>query len=610
MTVSLDSTLSADHTTGALIGRLLRRHVRPYYGRLALAMTCMGLVAAGTAINAWLIKPVLDEVFLNRNETMLVIVPLAFLIVAIVKGAADYGQAVLSTNVGLRIIADMQGELFAHLMRSDLAFFHDTPTGKLISRFTNDVNLLRAALSNSLAGIAKDSLTVVFLVALMFYQDWRLALAAAFVFPIAVLPIVRIGRRMRGVSANTQVRMGQFATLLTQTFQGARHVKAYGMEEYETGRARGIIEGVFAMTYKAARVRSVARPIMEVLGAIAIASVILYGGSQVIAGKTTPGTFFSFMAAFLFAYQPVKSLANLNAHLQEGLAAAQRVFAMLDLEPHIRDRADARALSITGGAIGFDRVSFSYVPGVPTLKQVSLEVPAGKTVALVGPSGSGKSTILNLIPRFYDVDSGAVTIDGADVREVTLASLRGNIALVSQEVSLFDDTVRANIAYGRFGAGDDEIVAAAKRAAAHEFVASLPEGYDTLVGEHGIKLSGGQRQRITIARAMLKNAPILLLDEATSALDTEAERQVQAALNELMQGRTTLVIAHRLSTVIGADIIYVVDDGRVVEAGSHEDLLAKGGTYARLYALQFADQTARANDAGGPRQERARAARR
>jgi subfamily B ATP-binding cassette protein MsbA len=606
VTVSLEATLPPDHSTAVLVGRLLRRHVRPYLGRIVLAMVCMGLMAATTAINAWLMQPVLDDVFLKKDETMLVLVPLVLLVVAVVKALADYGQAVMSHNVGLRVIADMQGEMFAHLMRWDLALFHSISTGKLISRFTSDVNLLRTALANSLTGIAKDSLTVTFLVALMFYQDWRLALAACVVFPTAVLPVVRIGRRMRRVSTKRQVRMGHFATLLNQTFQGARHVKAYGMEGYETDRAHGIIEAVFKMTYKAARVRSIARPIMEVLSAIAIAIVILYGGSQVIAGATTPGALFSFITALILAYQPVKSLANLNTHLQEGLAAAQRVFAMLDVEPDIRDRADARPLKVTGGAIRFERVSFSYVPGIPALRHVTLEVPAGKTAALVGPSGGGKSTILNLIPRFYDVESGAIAIDGADVRDVTLASLRTNIALVSQEIGIFDDTVRANIAYGRFGCSEDDIVLAAKRAAAHDFVMGLPEGYDTLVGEHGVKLSGGQRQRIAIARAMLKNAPILLLDEATSALDTEAERQVQAALQELMQGRTTLVIAHRLSTVSGANVIYVIKDGQVVEAGSHEELLAKGGAFARLHALQFADQTA-AERRGRGRKQRARA---
>jgi subfamily B ATP-binding cassette protein MsbA len=329
---------------------------------------------------------------------------------------------------------------------------------------------------------------------------------------------------------------------------------------------------------------------MEALGGAAIAAVILYGGHQVIAGVRTPGALFSFITALLLAYQPLKNLANLNASLQEGLAAAERVFEVLDIEPTIHDKRGARPLRITGGEIRFEGVSFSYAPGTGALDGVSMTVPAGRTVALVGPSGAGKSTILNLIPRFFDVGEGRITIDGQDVRSVTLASLRGSIALVSQEVSLFDDTVRANIAYGRFGASEAEIVAAAQAAGASGFIDEFPDGYDTLVGEQGVRLSGGQRQRIAIARAMLKDAPILLLDEATSALDSESERQVQAALRALMRGRTTVVIAHRLSTVQGADLICVIDRGRIVEIGRHEELLGASGLYSRLHAMQFADQ--------------------
>ncbi len=578
-------------TTLALVRRLVRDFLRPYIGRLLLAVLAMGMVAATTAANAWLMEPVLDKIFVDRQGGLLWAVAGAVLALAVVKGFATYAQAVAMNHVGQRVIADIQTALFARLMRADLAYFHANPTGTLISRFTNDATLLRYAAANVLAGIGKDALTVLFLVALMFHQDWALALVSFFVFPIAIRPIAKIGKRMRKVSANTQAEMGQFTTLLNQTFQGARHVKAYGMEEYETKRARTLIERIFALVDRAQRTRSAASPLMESLGGVAIAVVILYGGHQVVSGARSPGTFFSFITALLLAYQPMKSLAGLNTSLQEGLAAAQRVFDVLDVEPAIRERPNAKPLAVSGGDVRFEAVSFAYAPGGrAALDRLDLVVPAGRTVALVGPSGAGKSTILNLIPRFYDATSGRVTIDGTDVRDVTLASLRGAIALVSQEISLFDDTVRANIAYGRFGASEDEIVAAARAAAADEFIRALPDGYDTLVGEHGVKLSGGQRQRLAIARAMLKNAPILLLDEATSALDTESERYVQAALRTLMRGRTTIVIAHRLSTVIDADLIYVIDRGRVAEAGSHAELLARGGLYARLYALQFADE--------------------
>ncbi len=585
--------------TLTLVARLVRDFLRPYGGRMAFALLCMGAMAAATAGNAWLMEPTLDRVFVGHDERLLIVISVAVITLAMVKGFAGYWQSVLMTTVGQRVVADIQLALFARLMRADLAYFQANPTGALISRFTNDANMLRGATTTVLAGIGKEAVTAVFLVALMFYQDWVLALVAFFAFPVAIRPIVSIGRRMRRVSANTQSELGQFTTLLDQTFQGARHVKAYGMEGYETKRAQRIIESLYGLVERAQRIRSVASPLMETLGGIAVALVILYGGHQVISQSRSPGAFFSFVTALLLAYQPMKALAGLNANLQEGLAAAQRIFAVLDIEPEIRERPGAKPLAVKGGAIRFADVRFAYPNGTRALEGASFAVPAGKTVALVGASGAGKSTILNLIPRFYDVGAGRVTIDETDVREVTLASLRGAIALVSQEVSLFDDSVRANIAYGRFGASEAEIVAAARAAAADEFIRLLPQGYETPVGEHGIKLSGGQRQRIAIARAMLKNAPILLLDEATSALDTESERQVQAALKQLMRGRTTLVIAHRLSTVVDADLIHVVEGGRVVESGTHSELLRQDRLYARLYALQFADQGGRDGAAAG-----------
>ena len=574
-----------------MIRRIVQDAVAPYFGKIVLALICMALMAAATGGYAYLMDPVINEVFVKKNPAMLVPVGVAVLAAFALKGFANYGQSVLMSYVGGRILADIQNKLYEHVIRLDIGFFHNTNTGKLITRFTSDITAMRAAVSVSLTGFGKDFLTAIVLIGVMFYQDWQLAIIAFTVFPSAILPIARLGKRMRKVSANTQQQIGEFATLLEQTFQGVRHVKAYGMEPYECSRMEKLVETVFDLSFKAQKVSARSSPIMETLGGAAITTIIIYGGSRVIDGASDPGSFFSFITALLLAYEPVKRLANININLQAGLAASQRVFTVLDIEPEIRDADDAKTLQVKGGAIQFKDVSFSYNNETTALRNISLDIEAGQTIALVGPSGAGKSTILNLIPRFYDINAGAITIDGQDIRDVTLESLRSATALVSQEITLFDDTVRSNIAYGRFGASDAEIEEAARHAAAHDFILQLENGYDTIVGEHGVKLSGGQRQRIAIARAMLKNAPILLLDEATSALDTESERHIQGALTELMKGRTTLVIAHRLSTIVDADKICVIQNGHVTEQGRHEELLALGGAYANLYNLQFSEES-------------------
>ena len=560
--------------------------MKPYIGRLLLAGLCMSIAAGATAALAYLMEPVLDEVFINQDQSMLILVPVAVIVVTLIKGLATFAQGILMAYVGQRIIANLQSLIFSHLLRFDLAFFQNTASGNLISRLTNDVNLMRNAVSNALTGMVKDSLTLLFLVAVMFEKDWRLAVIAFVVFPLAVFPIIRIGKRTRKISTSALAELGHFTARLNEVFQGARHVKAYNMEVYETTRTNQLIEKVFKLIYKALRIRAAATPIMETLGGIFIAIIILYGGWQVIDNMLTPGEFFAFITAMLLAYQPLKALANLNTNLQEGLAATQRVFNILDTEPSIVDSPNASRLKVLNGTVNFSNISFSYSNKKIALSNISLDIPAGKTVALVGPSGGGKSTLLNMIPRFYDSDNGTITIDNTNIKDVTVASLRESIGLVSQETILFDDTILANIAYGQLGADNKDIINAAKAAGAHDFIMSMPNTYDTVIGEQGTKLSGGQRQRICIARAMLKDAPILLLDEATSALDSESERQVQNALAKLMKGRTTLIIAHRLSTIQDADKIYVIENGKVSEHGTHEYLLNNKGPYAKLHRLQ------------------------
>lgn len=586
--------LFSDTTSLTLVRRLWREHIKPYRWYVGGGLICMACAALMTAILAKMLQPLFDDVFVARNEGMLFQV--AFLVLGIftLKGLSSFGESMSMIYVGQRIIADIQKRLFDHFIMADLAYFHARSSGEVVSRFTNDVNLMRNAVTTALTGMGKDTLSLFFLIGLMFYQDWLLASLAFFVFPIAIFPIVKIGRKMRKVSLNTQEETGAFTILLHQVFQGMRVVKSYAMEHYEQKRAYFLIDRLRRLNIKGGCVRSASHPIMETLGGIAIVVVILYGGTQVIAGNRTTGTFISFITALLLAYEPMKRLANLNANLQEGLAAALRLFAVIDLKPTIVDAPRAIPLTVQKGHIVFRDINFSYSKGNKTLKNISLEILAGQRVALVGPSGSGKSTLLNLIPRFYEISSGSLTIDGFDIRQVTLHSLRSQIALVSQEVILFDDTVRANIAYGcgMTEPSEESIIQAAKAAAAHSFITQLPQGYDTVVGELGIRLSGGQRQRLSIARAMLKNAPILLLDEATSSLDTASERQVQMALDRLMKGRTTIVVAHRLSTVLDADVIYVIEDGEVLEKGTHLQLLENNKMYARLVDLQFmADKT-------------------
>ncbi len=577
----------ADHQTAVssttLAKRLIAGHVRPHWRSLALAALLMAVVAVATAASAWLFQPAIDEVFIARDQSMLYLVPLAIALVAGAKGLAAFGQNVLMNQVGQRIVADTQVAMFDHIVRADLAWLQDHHTGKLVASFLYDVTLLREAVSRAVTGIAKDALSVVLLVGVMFYQHLGLALVTLFVFPLAALAMRHIGGRMRDASRAAQEETGVLSAQLTEAFSGSRLIKAFGMEAREGKRARAQVEKRLGHLMRAVRTKAAASPVSEALGGIAVAAAILYGGLEARAGEITLGALTSFLGAMLLAYQPLKSVANLNASLHEGLAAAERIFALLDTAPEICDRPGALPLEISQGAISFEHVGFAYPNGTEAVTNLTFEAVPGGCIAIVGPSGAGKSTVLNLIPRFFEPTSGRILIDGQDITHVTLASLREHIALVTQETMLFDMTVRENIAFGNALASEAEIEAAARAAAAHDFISALPQGYDTRVGEAGVKLSGGERQRIAIARATLKDAPLLLLDEATSALDATSESQVREALDILMAGRTTIVVAHRLSTVAGADRIFVMTGGRIVESGGHRDLLARDGAYAGLY---------------------------
>ncbi|MBU1966343.1 MAG: lipid A export permease/ATP-binding protein MsbA [Proteobacteria bacterium] len=568
------------------IFKRLLKLAKPHAVKFSIAMICMLVVGATTSALAFLVKPTLDEIFLKQNASMLKWIPLAVVGIYLVKGACSYAQTILMNFIGQRIVADLRAELYRKIQIQSLAFFTKNPTGILMSRITNDVGYVQGAVSEAVTALLKDSFTLLCLVFVIFYRDWQLAIIAMFVFPLAVYPIAKFGQKMRQVATRTQITVGSLMTLLQETISGTRIVKAFSMEEYENRRFSGENERLFRLNLKSVSITAVSSPFMEFLGGLGIAAIIFYGGYQVIHGQSTPGTFFSFLTALIMLYEPVKRLTNVNNTIQQGIAGAQRVFAIIDLVPEIGNRPGAGALPRISREIEIRNVDFRYEEA-PVLRNIDLKIRAGEVVAFVGMSGGGKTTLVNLIPRFYDVTEGAITIDGRDIRDVTVESLRGQIAIVTQQTILFNDTVRNNIAYGDIVKTQEEIAAAAKAANAHDFIVRLPMGYDTVIGEQGTKLSGGERQRISIARAILKDAPILILDEATSSLDSEAEIEVQEALENLMKGRTTLVIAHRLSTIRNADRIIVLVNGEIREEGTHEALLACQGEYCRLYHMQF-----------------------
>ncbi len=559
----------------------------PYMGKLVIAMVGMVVVAGFNAAQAYMVKPLLDEIFVNKDARLLNLLPLALLLLFLVKGVFYFIYSYLLEWVGQCVIRDLRNRIYFHLNELDLGFFQKNPTGELISRIINDVTLLQGAVSHALIRILRDFFSVISLLGVIFYMDWRLALMSLVFLPMASVPIVVFGKKFRRISNSYQQNVGQATNILHETIGGARIVKAFCMEEFEKKRFAAKMQDLFDILMRDTHYRCLSHPMIEFMGGVGMALIIWFGGVQVLNGNSTPGTFMSFLTALVMLYEPIKGVSKINSTIQQGMASASRVFALLDVRPRVEERDDATALPPFSRAIEFRKVGFAYDPGQPVLREIDLAIRRGEVLAIVGPSGGGKSTLANLIPRFYDVSAGSLCIDGHDIRRVTLHSLRGQIALVTQQTILFNDTVRNNIAYGRPDCPMEDIVRAARAAYAIDFINELPEGFETLVGESGTRLSGGQQQRISIARALLKDAPILILDEATSALDTESEHQVQQALENLMKNRTTIVIAHRLSTIKKADRIVVMKDGRLVEEGNHEELLARDGEYAALHRMQY-----------------------
>jgi ATP-binding cassette, subfamily B, bacterial MsbA len=588
----------------AIIRRIGRNYLRHQKLTLVIAILAMLVTAATTTLLAKLLGPAFNllgrtgtPAFGSFGDSAIWLLPLAVLGTLWLRAASYFVQQSHIESVGERVVNAIQRDMFHSLVRRDLASLNAVHSGAFVSNFLYDATLMRDAITRGISGVALELVTLTGLIVLMVYTDWRLTLCVAVAIPGVAWAMERIGGSIRRTTKRNMEETGSLTTVIAEALDGRRVIKAYGLENHSSQLAENRLGTRLKQLVKLARMRAATVPVTDIFSGIVVAATIFYASYQISHGKLTGGQFATFMGAMLLAMQPVRTLSQLWPIASTGIAAATRVFAMIDARPHIVDAADAAALNVPaapkGGAITFEKVSFSYAAenNTQAINAIDISVAPGQKVALVGPSGAGKTTIFNLLLRFYEIGSGAIKIDGTDIRAVTLESLRRNMALVTQEPILFDESVADNIALGKLDASREEIERAAKDAAAHDFIRQLPQGYDTNIGEGGLKLSGGQRQRIAIARAMLRDAPILLLDEATSALDNESERLVQEALTRLMKNRTTIVVAHRLSTVIDSDRLYVLDQGRVVETGTHNELIAHGGLYAKLYSHNLNEPT-------------------